>query len=224
MAGPAQYCSVPDVLALVSLDAQARLATDPGVAVPLAEKGDGVKTAFDTPFAYATTIATVVAGVATANTLSPGTGADGIVDQVVFAAPPALGALLTAQADLKAVNISVIRQCIGLATDKIKGSLARYGTENLPADVLAVVHAPAVFYARWFLRSRRNMSEYDPIIEEFKSNERWLLNLATGKIPLPASAPIATAAPPSPPAVRAVEPPVFDEPGSRGTDLFGPFS
>lgn len=219
MAGPALYCSVDDVLALVSLDAQARLATDPQIAVPLAVKGDGSALTFDTPFRYSTTITATVAGVPTAVTLSPGTGTDG-VDQIIFGAPPALGALIMAKADLNAVNVSVILQCIRLATNKVKGSLARYGTENLPADVLAVVNTPTVFYSRWFLRIRRNMSEYDPIIEEYKSNERWLLSLAQGKIAFPASAPIATAAPPSPSATIA-EPSVFDAPGSTSNDIFG---
>lgn len=214
-----QYCTVQDVLALVSLDQQARLATDPQVAVPLAEKGDGIKDTFDTPFAYATTIITTVAGVVTANTIIPGAGADGIVDQVKFAVPPAYGALITGQANLQAVNIDVVRLCIKLATNKIKGALARYGTEGLPADVLQVVNTPAIFYTKWFLRTRRQMNEYDPIIEEYKSNERWLLALAKGDIAFPASAPIAKATPPSPAPIT--EPSVFDTPGSS-SDLFGP--
>lgn len=213
MAGT-QYCTVPDVLALVALDAQARLATDPGIPVPLGVKGDGVTTKFDTPFAYSTTLTTVVGGTPTANTISPGTAADGICDQVVFAVAPALGALITCAADLKAVNIGVVRQCIDLATKKIKGSMSRYDTENPGALVLAVVNPIAVFYTRWFLRSRRSMNEYDPIIEEYRSNERWLLNLATGKIPLPYTAPIVTAAPPVPTPINA-EPSVFDAPYSN---------
>lgn len=212
MASPALYCTVDEVLALVSLDAQARMATDPQIAVPLAEKGDGVKDTFDTPFRYSTTITTTVGGVATSNTLSPGTGADS-VDQVVFAAPPALGALIMAKADLNALNLDVLRLCIKLASNKIKGALARYGTESLPADVLAVLQPKAVFFTRWYLRMRRSMSEEDPIRMEYKSENDWLMAVATGKIALPASAPIATAASFTPKPIVDT-PSVFDAPYS----------
>lgn len=216
MAGPTLYCTLADVLALVSLDQQARLATDQG-AVPLAQKGDAWTKVFDTPFTGSTLIKTLVAGIDTPNTLSPGTGANG-VDQVAFATAPALDTLITGQANLGAVNIQVVQLCINLATNEVKRYLARYGTENLPADCLAMLNSPTVFYARWFLRERRAMNEYAPIIEQKKSVDAWLMGIATGKIALPASAPIAQAAvPDQPPAVRA-EPSVFEPPygGSSG--------
>jgi hypothetical protein len=220
MASPALYCTVDDVLALVSLDAQARMATDPQVAVPLAARGDGLVTVFDTPFRYATAITTTVAGVTTANTLSPGTGTDS-VDQVVFADPPASGALIMAKADLNAVNVSVIGQCITLASNKVKGCLARYGTEDLPAEVLAVLQPKAVFFTRWYLRMRRSMSEEDPIRMEYKSENDWIMAVATGKISLPSTAPIATAPSFSPKPIVDT-PSVFDPPGYTTKDLFGP--
>lgn len=212
MAGPTLYCTLADVLALVSLDQQARLATDQG-AVPLALKGDDWTKTFDTPFTGSTVIKTQVAGVDTANTLRPGTGTNG-VDQVVFAAAPALDALITAAANLGAVNVNVVNQCVVLASNEVKRYLARYGTENLPVDVIAALNSPTIFYARWFLRERRGMNEYAPIIEQKKSVDAWLMGVATGKIALPASAPIAQAAEPlHPPAVRS-EPSVFEPPYS----------
>jgi len=219
MAAATLYCTLADVLALVSLDQQARLATDQG-AVPLATKGDGSALTFDTPFTGATSIVTQVAGVDKANTLSPGTGTDG-VDRVVFAAPaPALNDLITAKANIGAVNINVVNQCIVMATNEVKRYLARYGTENLPTDVLATLNSPAIFYARWFLRERRGMNEYAPIIEQKKSVDAWLMGVATGKIALPASAPIAQAAEPlTPPAVRS-EPSVFEPPGAGNSFLW----
>lgn len=218
MASPVLYCTVDDVLALVSLDAQARMATDPQIAVPLAVKGDGVTDTFDTPFRYATTFTATVAGSPAVATVSPGTGT-GNVDQIVFASVPALGAQLMVKADINAVNVAVVGQCITLATNKVKAAFSRYGTETLPADVLAVAQPPTVFLTRWFLRSRRNMNEYDPIIEEYRSVDRWLLNIATGKIALPASAPIATATPPLPAPVAETS--VFEPPGATN-DIFGP--
>lgn len=218
MATPTTFCTLADVVALVSYDAQARLATDPALAVPLAVKGDGVADTFDTPFMLATTIVTNVAGVVTANTLSPGTGTGGR-DQVVFAAPPALGALITAQADLKAVNVDVVQQCIVLGANKIKGSLARYNLAGLDAAVIEVLQPLNVFFARWFLRCRRQMNEYDPIITEYKSQDAWLMGVATGKIALPSTAKIATAAPPNPSNIYT-EAQVFEPPGFTEKDIF----
>jgi phage gp36-like protein len=211
-ASPTLYCQLADVLALVSMDAQARLATDPQVAVPLSVKGDGTATLFDTPFRGATKITTVVGGVETANTLVPG-GATNGNDQVTFATHPANNALITAQADLKAVNTDVILQCMVLASGKIMGAMARYGTESPPADTAAILLPIAVFFTRWFLRMRRNMSEYDPILREYDSNDRWLLRVATGQIALPADDVPVIAAPPVMPVVRA-ESSVFEAPYS----------
>jgi phage gp36-like protein len=220
MPSPALYCTVDDVLALVSLDAQARMATDPQIAVPLAARGDGLMVAFDTPFRYSTAITTTVAGVPTASTLASGTGTNG-VDQVIFATPPNSGDLLMAKADINAVNVSVVAQCVALASNKLKGCLARYGTENLPADVLAILQPKAVFFTRWYLRMRRSMSEEDPIRMEYKAENDWIMAVATGKIALPASAPIATAASFSPQPIVDT-PSVFDAPYSKPNDFFGP--
>jgi phage gp36-like protein len=224
MAGPTVYCTLADVLALVSLDAQARLATDPQNPVPLAVKGDGHITTFDTPFMGSTTISCVVGGVTTAATLIPGGAANGC-DQVHFASAPASLALITAKADIAAVNTFIIGLCMTLGANKIKGSLARYlppDDSAPPLAVMAVLQPLNVFFTRWFLRMRRSMSEYDPIIEEYKQNCAWLTNVATGKIALPSSAPIQTAAAPlNPPAVRA-EPSVFEAPYSS-SDFLGPF-
>jgi hypothetical protein len=210
MAWPTLYCTLADVLALVSLDQQARLATDQGV-VPIGV-GDGLVQTFETPFTGATSVKTYVAGVETPNTLSPGTGPDG-VDQVVFAEPPDAKALVSGQANLGAVNVAVIKQCISMASNEIKRYLARYGTESLPPDVLEILESPAIFYTRWFLRERRGMNEYAPIIEQKKSVDAWLMGVATGRISLAADAPIAQAEPPSPSPVIA-EPSVFEPPYS----------
>lgn len=217
MASPTLYCSLADVLALVSLDAQARLATDLGIFVPLG-KGDGLTQTFDTPFTGASAIATQVAGADTPSTLSPGTGADG-VDRVTFASPPGVGVLVSGKANIGAVNVAVVNQCRVLATNEVKRYLARYGTENLPADCLAMLNSPTVFYVRWFLRERKNMNDYPPILEQKKSVDAWLMGVATGKIALPASAPIAQAAEPlNPPAVIA-EKSVFEAPYGVGSGL-----
>lgn len=220
MAGPTLYCTLADVLALVSLDQQARLATDQG-AVPLAAKGDGTTLTFDTPFTGATSIKVFIAtpvdpGLIIDATMSPGTGLEG-VDQVVFTTAPADGASITAQANIGAVNINVVNQCRVLATNEVKRYLPRYGTEDLPADVLAILTNPTVFYVRWFLRERRGMNEYSPLIEQKKSVDAWLMGVATGKIALPASAPIAQPPPPTTSPVIA-EPSVFEPPygGTNG--------
>ena len=175
--------------------------------------GDGSKQTFDTPFTGSTSIKTWVIGVETPNTILFGLGPGG-VDQVVFAIAPADKAQVTAQANIGAVNVNVVQQCIVLATNEVKRYLARYEMDNLPADCLAMVNSPTVFYTRWFLRERKNMNDYPPILEQKKSVDAWLMGVATGKIALPASAPVATAVlPPDPPAVRA-EPSVFEPPYS----------
>lgn len=212
MAGPTLYCTVADVLALVSLDAQARLATDPGVPA-LVARADGFSSVYDTPFYGATTITALVASVPTTVTLIPGGAADGN-DQIQFASPPALDAIITAKADLNAVNTVVVQQCITLATNKIKGSLARYDAENPGAAMLAVVQPIAVFFTRWFLRIRRTMNEWDPILEEYRANNAWLMAVAKGQIALPSTTPIVTAPAPSPSQVLSEQPPVFDPPGA----------
>jgi phage gp36-like protein len=223
MAGPTLYCTLADVLALVSLDAQARLATDAGVQQPLAAKGDGHTVTFDTPFQLATTITTLVVGALTANTLVPG-GATNGNDQVTFASAPASNALITAAADSKAINIAVVDACRLLASNRIKGSLAGYLPADdapFPAEVAAVLQPLAVFFTRWYLRSRRGMNEYDPIIEEYKSADRWLLSVAKGQISLPVSAVTVTSARPAVSPIYA-EPSVFEPPGTNPTN-YGPY-
>jgi phage gp36-like protein len=217
MPGPTVYCSLADVLALVSLDAQARMATDAERPVSLGVSPFGGQQLWETPFYDATEILAYVNRVQDMGaTLVYGGGPNG-TDRINLSAPAPAGAVVTAAGDLKSVNTAVVQQCIVLAAGKIKGSLARYGTENLPADVVAVLQPLNVFYTRWFLRMRRSMNEWDPIIEEFKSNERTLLNFATGKMALPASAPIATAAPPSPVPIHS-EPNVFGPPYTNTPD------
>jgi phage gp36-like protein len=224
MAGPTLYCTLADVIALVSLDAQARLATDAGVQQPLADKGDGSQVTFNTPFQLATTITTLVGGALTANTLIPG-GATNGNDQVTFATHPANNALITAAADAKAINISVVDACRLLASNRIKGSLAGYLPADdapFPPEVQAVLQPLAVFFTRWYLRSRRGMNEYDPIIEEYKSADRWLLAVAKGQIALPSSAVVVTSARPLISPVYA-EPSVFEAPGTNPPN-YGPYS
>ena len=169
------YCSPADVLASISVDAQARLATDPAVAVPFALKGDGTAQTFDSPFAYSTSITTLVAGVPTANTLVSAAGANG-ADQVTFASPPALGAVITGQANLGAVNLDNLLAVIKDASDDMAGYFSRYGT--LTADGLAIVRPRAVFMVRWKLRQRRSMEEWDPIRDDFKRLQSWLEKVA----------------------------------------------
>lgn len=209
------YCSPANVLASISVDAQARLATDPAAAVPFAVKGDGVTLTFDSPFAYSTAITTLINGVATANTLVSAAGADGR-DRVTFASAPALNAVITGQANLGAVNIDNLLAVIQDASDDMAGYFSRYGT--LTADGLAIVRPRAVFMVRWKLRQRRSMEEWDPIRDDFKRLQSWLEKVAKGDIPLPATTPIATAPPPTPSAVAYTEPSVFDSPNS---DPFG---
>lgn len=226
MAQPVTFCTVADVVSILSYDAQARLATDPQIAVPLAKKGDGVTKTFDTPFILSTTIDATVAGVSTPATLSPGTGSDfggGVfADQIVFASAPALGALITAKADLKAVNAAVILQNVIGGASKLKSGLARYDLTTLDPSVVESLSQMNVVLARWYLRARRNMSEYDPIIEEFKSVDRWITGVATGKISLPQKAVVAQGIAPAPPPVAANEPSVFEPPlgGLPGVPIF----
>lgn len=208
MAGPTLFCTLADVLALVSMDAQARLATDPDTFVAVGA-GDGIKTTFDTPFLNASALSATVNGVAAATTTSVGTGPDG-TDRIVFGTAPTTGLVVKVKADNRAINTDVVKLCIVLATNKIKGHLARYVSENPSAAVLAVLQPKAVFFTRWYLRMRRSMEEWDPIREEYRAENAWLVAVAKGQIALPADALIATAAPPKPA-------PTVDMP-----DAFGP--
>ena len=58
---PTLYCALADVLALLSLDAQARLATDPESYLAIGV-GDGTTGTFSPPFLGATTINVTVNG------------------------------------------------------------------------------------------------------------------------------------------------------------------
>lgn len=214
------YCTVADVLAIVSADALARLATDPQVAVPFSAKGDGTTVTFETPFAYSTAITTFVAGVATANTLIPGAAPDGN-DQVTFSPAPALGALITGFANIGAVNTQVVQQAIANASDDITGYLARYGP--LPQAALDVVRPRAVFLVRWKIRQRRSMEEWDPIRDDFKRLQSWLEKVAMGKIALPATTPIATAPAPSQPRAVHAERSIFESPNRPWNGYGDPF-
>lgn len=221
MPGPTLYCTLADVLALVSLDAQARLATDPDTYIAVGA-GDGLALTFDTPFINSSALSATVNGVAAGTTMSVGTGPDG-TDQVVFAVAPALGAVVKVKADARAINSAIVQQCIVLATNKIKGHLARYVPENPSAAVLAVLQPKAVFFTRWYLRMRRSMEEWDPIRDEYKSETAWLVAVAKGDISLPADSTLATSATPTPPPdIKVDTPDVFGPPGSSSTDIWGP--
>jgi phage gp36-like protein len=216
MEGP--YCTLADVLALVSQDAEARMATDPAVAVSLGLAGTGGQDIFETPFYGSTTLTTFVDNGATASTILPGQGTNG-TDQVQFSPAVAEGSLVTCKADQKAVNTAVIQALINDASQDMRGYFARYG--DLPADALSMVRPRCVFLVRWKLRQRRNMNEWDPIIKDFERLEKWLEGVATGKIALTASTPVAQATLPASPAVVRAEPSVYEPPLS--TTPWGPF-
>ena len=173
------YCTPADVLALASLNAQARLTADPEDQRDVAV-ADGITHLFDTPFRRATLLKIFHGGILAA-TLAPGgtdsgvtfvvgEGADG-TDQVRYAAPPIYQTIITATADDLAVDVGVIRLAIQNATSFIN--------RKIPADI-AVRLQPgqlrdaALTLVKWNLRRRRDMNEFDPMILEWKEVSSWL--------------------------------------------------
>ena len=184
------YCTRSDVLAILSQDSEARLTTDPTRAVILPLKGDGLATIFDSPFYGATTITATVAGVATAITLLPNAGAQG-VDQIQFATAPVSGAVIAVKGDQKAIDTSIVDRAIADASDEIDSyarpamSLAGLGWPIADAGVLAMIRPKVVFLVKWRLRRRRDQQEWDPMMAEYRQAYVWLAALMKGDIGFP---------------------------------------
>jgi phage gp36-like protein len=213
------YCTRSDVLAILSQDSEARLTTDAKRAVILPVQGDGLSTVFSTPFVGATTITATVAGVPTGLTLLPNAGPDG-VDQIAFAVPPDVGAVIAVKGDTNAIDTSIVDRAIADACDEIDSYIPMNLTPIQVANVVRLIRPKAVFLVKWRLRRRRDQQEWDPIMKEYAQTYAWLMAFMQGKISLPIDAPLAQ---PNAPGVSyggetgsTGEPALFDPPYSSG--------
>jgi phage gp36-like protein len=186
--GGSSYCTRSDVLAILSQDSEARLTTDPKRAVPLAVKGDGLADTFDTPFMGATTINATVAGIETNCTLLSNAGTDG-VDQIQFATPPDIGAVIAVKGDINAVDTSIVDKAIADASDEIDSYIPQTLTPLTDAAIVRLIRPKAVFLVKWRLRRRRDQQEWDPIMVEYRQVYAWLMAFLKGDISLPLQAP-----------------------------------
>lgn len=217
------YCTIDDVLLFVSPNSQARLTTEPGRPWRIGVGPSHPVTTWDTPYIGATTLTGYFNGALQANTtLLVGTGAGG-TDQITFACPPLPGVVVTVVADSEAINSVIVDRAITAASREIDRYISgRYKTPVTNATLLAQLRDVATEGVKWILRRRRDLEEWNPIVEQRKAILRWLEMVAKGQIPLVATAEEATVTLPETPAYSQSEESVFDPPLSgTNASLYG---
>ncbi len=146
--------------------------------------GDGTETTFQTPFESVTMAKVYVNGsaVTTGWALSRATGTDNR-DEIVFTAPPALGAVISASADAAAIHADDCDAVLASVSADIEGYLHAY----LPitdAALLASLRQKTVLLSRVRFRGRRNLDVVDPVEMEYRAAVKWLEGVAKGDIVL----------------------------------------
>ncbi len=183
------YASRADLLAILRVDSQAKLSTDP-LRRWVVGVGDGLTRTFVTPFVETTTIKGYVDGTeqlptvegditTPAVTLSRGTDRDSIV----FTTAPGSGTTVGVTADAAAINADVIDQALTHASDAIGG----YFPAGVPTNLLTRVRRIAAVRAAVMLRGGRNLDLSDPLAMEWKADTAFLEKVAEGKIPVSSS-------------------------------------
>ena len=170
------YATRADLLAVLRVDSQAKLTTDP-TRKWVVGIGDGATVRFVTPFAEASSVSGFVNGSAATATLSRATGTRGR-DEVSFSPAPASGAIVTVTVDAGAINADVVDQALTHASDAVAG----YFTSGVPANLLTRVKRIVVVRAAVLLRGGRNLDLSDPLAMEWKADTSFLEKIAEGKI------------------------------------------
>ncbi len=177
----AAYATRADLLAVLRIDSQAKLTTDP-TRRWVVGSGDGATARFLTPFAEAGSMKGYVNGVEATSSLSRATGAGGR-DEVLFAVVPVYGAVLAVTVDAGAINADVVDQALIHASDAIGG----YFPTGVPDGLLARVRRIVAVRAAVLLRGGRNLDLSDPLAMEWKADTAFLEKVAEGKIPVAGS-------------------------------------
>ncbi len=172
------YATRADLLAVLRVDSQAKLTTDP-TRRWVVGTGDGTTRGVATPFVETT----MVVGYVNDSTVVASVSRSAERDWVAFATAPALGTVVAVTVDAGAVNADVIDGALTHASNVISGSFL----DGAPAGSEAVLKAHAVNLSLVFLRQLRNLEVTDAMLVQLKMDDDLRKDLRRKSIPVAAT-------------------------------------